>query len=307
MTFQDLILSLQNYWAKQGCIIQQPYDIEKGAGTFNPATFLRVLGPEPWKVAYVEPSRRPTDGRYGENPNRLQHYYQFQVILKPSPMNIQELYLDSLRSFGIDPAQHDIRFVEDDWESPTLGAWGLGWEVWLDGMEITQFTYFQQAGGIDLKPVSGEITYGCERIAMYLQGVDNVYDLEWVKGIKYGDVHHQTEVEFSTYNFEQADVDMLFQLFDMYEKECIRLVETGAGLPGLRLRPEVLPRLQPARRPRRHFGDRAGPLHRPGAQRRPALRRGLRGHAREAGFSAVEKVDGSPDSCLVSALLIADS
>ncbi len=201
MTFQELILSLQNYWANQGCIIQQPYDLEKGAGTFNPATFLRVLGPEPWKVAYVEPSRRPTDGRYGENPNRLQHYYQFQVILKPSPMNIQELYLDSLRSFGIDPARHDIRFVEDDWESPTLGAWGLGWEVWLDGMEITQFTYFQQAGGIDLKPVSGEITYGCERIAMYLQGVDNVYDLEWVKGIKYGDVHHQTEVEFSTYNF----------------------------------------------------------------------------------------------------------
>ncbi len=231
MTFQELILSLQNYWANQGCIIQQPYDLEKGAGTFNPATFLRVLGPEPWKVAYVEPSRRPTDGRYGENPNRLQHYYQFQVILKPSPMNIQELYLDSLRSFGIDPARHDIRFVEDDWESPTLGAWGLGWEVWLDGMEITQFTYFQQAGGIDLKPVSGEITYGCERIAMYLQGVDNVYDLEWVKGIKYGDVHHQTEVEFSTYNFEEADTAMLFQLFDMYEKECIRLAEKELVFP----------------------------------------------------------------------------
>ncbi|AMV71400.1 glycine--tRNA ligase subunit alpha [Desulfuromonas carbonis] len=231
MTFQDLILSLQNYWAKQGCIIQQPYDVEKGAGTFNPATFLRVLGPEPWNVAYVEPSRRPTDGRYGENPNRLQHYYQFQVILKPSPMNIQELYLDSLKSFGIDPARHDIRFVEDDWESPTLGAWGLGWEVWLDGMEITQFTYFQQAGGIDLKPVSGEITYGCERIAMYLQGVDNVYDLEWVKGIRYGDVHHRSEVEFSTYNFEQADVSMLLNLFTMYEKEAIRLVETGLVLP----------------------------------------------------------------------------
>ncbi|APG24306.1 glycine--tRNA ligase subunit alpha [Syntrophotalea acetylenica] len=231
MTFQELILALQNYWAGQGCIIQQPYDMEKGAGTFNPATFLRVLGPEPWNVAYVEPSRRPTDGRYGENPNRLQHYYQFQVIMKPSPMNIQELYLDSLRSFGISPSRHDIRFVEDDWESPTLGAWGLGWEVWLDGMEITQFTYFQQVGGIDLKPVSAEITYGCERIAMYLQGVDNVYDLEWIDGIRYGDVHHQSEVEFSTYNFEEADTGMLFQLFDMYEKESVRLAQKQLVLP----------------------------------------------------------------------------
>ncbi len=231
MTFQELILALQNYWAGQGCIIQQPYDMEKGAGTFNPATFLRVLGPEPWNVAYVEPSRRPTDGRYGENPNRLQHYYQFQVIMKPSPMNIQELYLDSLRSFGINPSRHDIRFVEDDWESPTLGAWGLGWEVWLDGMEITQFTYFQQVGGIDLKPVSAEITYGCERIAMYLQGVDNVYDLEWIDGIRYGDVHHQSEVEFSTYNFEEADTGMLFQLFDMYEKESVRLAQKQLVLP----------------------------------------------------------------------------
>jgi len=231
VTFQDLILSLQNYWASKGCVIQQPYDMEKGAGTFNPATFLRVLGPEPWKVAYVEPSRRPTDGRYGENPNRLQHYYQFQVILKPAPLEIQDLYLDSLRSFGIDPLAHDIRFVEDDWESPTLGAWGLGWEVWLDGMEITQFTYFQQAGGIDLKPVSGEITYGIERIAMYIQGVDNVYDLEWVQGIKYGDIHHQTEVEYSHYNFEEADTDMLFQLFHMYEKECIRLAEKELVFP----------------------------------------------------------------------------
>jgi len=231
VTFQDLILSLQTFWAKQGCIIQQPYDIEKGAGTFHPATFLRALGPEPWNVAYVEPSRRPTDGRYGENPNRLQHYYQFQVILKPSPQNIQELYLDSLKSFGIDPNAHDIRFVEDDWESPTLGAWGLGWEVWLDGMEITQFTYFQQCGGIDLKPIPGEITYGIERIAMYIQGVDNVYDLEWVDGIKYGDVHHQTEVEFSRYNFEEADTDMLFQLFEMYEKECIRLAEKELVFP----------------------------------------------------------------------------
>ncbi len=231
MNFQDLILSLQNYWAGQGCILQQPYDMEKGAGTFHPATFLRVLGPEPWQVAYVEPSRRPTDGRYGENPNRLQHYYQFQVIMKPSPMNIQELYLDSLRSFGISPSRHDIRFVEDDWESPTLGAWGLGWEVWLDGMEITQFTYFQQVGGIDLKPVSAEITYGCERIAMYLQGVDNVYDLQWAPGIKYGDVHHQTEVEFSTYNFEEADTNMLFRLFEMFEKECDRLVKRQLVFP----------------------------------------------------------------------------
>jgi len=231
VTFQELILSLQNYWAQQGCIILQPYDMEKGAGTFHPETFLRVLGPEPWKAAYVEPSRRPTDGRYGENPNRLQHYYQFQVILKPHPLNIQELYLDSLKSFGIEPSRHDIRFVEDDWESPTLGAWGLGWEVWLDGMEITQFTYFQQAGGIDLKPVAGEITYGCERIAMYLQGVDNVYDLEWTNGIKYGDVHHQTEVEFSKYNFEEADTDMLFKLFDMYESECKRLVAAELIFP----------------------------------------------------------------------------
>ena len=231
MTFQELILALQNYWAQKGCVIQQPYDMEKGAGTFHPATFLRALGPEPWKVAYVEPSRRPTDGRYGENPNRLQHYYQFQVLLKPSPLEIQELYLDSLKSFGIDPKKHDIRFVEDDWESPTLGAWGLGWEVWLDGMEITQFTYFQQCGGIDLKPVSGELTYGIERIAMYIQGVDNVYDLEWTDGIKYGDIHHQTEVEFSHYNFEEADTDMLTKLFDMYEGECKRLIEKELVFP----------------------------------------------------------------------------
>ena len=231
MNFQELILALQNYWANHGCILQQPYDTEKGAGTFHPATFLRALGPEPWNVAYVEPSRRPTDGRYGENPNRLQHYYQFQVLLKPSPMNIQELYLDSLKSFVIDPAKHDIRFVEDDWESPTLGAWGLGWEVWLDGMEITQFTYFQQCGGIDLKPIPGELTYGIERIAMYIQGVDNVYDLDWGGGLKYGDVHHQTEVEFSTYNFEEADTGMMLQLFDMFEKECIRLAERELVFP----------------------------------------------------------------------------
>lgn len=231
MTFQDLVLSLQKYWADKGCIIQQPYDIEVGAGTFNPATFLRVLGPEPWKVAYVEPSRRPTDGRYGENPNRLQHYYQFQVIIKPSPQNIQELYLESLKTFGIDPLAHDIRFVEDDWESPTLGAWGLGWEVWLDGMEITQFTYFQQAGGIDLKPVSVEITYGIERIAMFVQGVDSVYDLKWNDELSYGDVHHRSEVEFSKHNFEEADVDMHLKLFAMYEAECRKLAEKELPLP----------------------------------------------------------------------------
>ncbi len=231
MTFQELILALQKFWAQHNCILQQPYDIEVGAGTFNPATFLRVLGPEPWNAAYVEPSRRPTDGRYGENPNRLQHYYQYQVIMKPSPMDIQDMYLESLKSFGIDPLEHDIRFVEDDWESPTLGAWGLGWEVWLDGMEITQFTYFQQAGGIDLKPVSVEITYGIERIAMYLQGIDNVYDLAWTKGITYGDVHHRGEVEFSRYNFEESDPDMLFNLFSMYEKESNRVIQKGLILP----------------------------------------------------------------------------
>jgi glycyl-tRNA synthetase alpha chain len=231
MYFQDLIMALQKFWAGRGCVLQQPYDIEVGAGTFNPATFLRVLGPEPWKVAYVEPSRRPTDGRYGENPNRLQHYYQFQVILKPSPWEIQDIYLASLKAFGVEPLEHDIRFVEDDWESPTLGAWGLGWEVWLDGMEITQFTYFQQAGGIDLKPISVEITYGVERIAMYLQGIDNVFDLEWTEGIQYRDVHHRGEVEFSIYNFEEADVPMLFQLFDMFEKESIRLIEKGLVFP----------------------------------------------------------------------------
>ena len=218
MTFQEVILGLPEFWAKKGCIIMQPYDVEKGAGTFHPATFLRCLGPEPWHVAYVEPSRRPTDGRYGDNPNRLQHYYQFQVIIKPSPEDLQELYLESLKYLGIDPLVHDIRFVEDDWESPTLGAWGLGWEVWLDGMEITQFTYFQQAGGIDLKPVSAEITYGTERIAMYLQGVESVYDLEWTEGITYGEMHHRDEYEFSKYNFEESDADMLRDMFDKFEQ-----------------------------------------------------------------------------------------
>ncbi|MDI9570722.1 MAG: glycine--tRNA ligase subunit alpha [Pseudomonadota bacterium] len=231
MTFQELIFSLERYWADQGCVIQQPYDLEVGAGTFNPATFLRSLGPEPWNVAYVEPSRRPTDGRYGDNPNRLQHYYQYQVIMKPSPLNIQELYLESLQSFGIDPREHDIRFVEDDWESPTVGAWGLGWEVWLDGMEITQFTYFQQVGGVDLRPVCAEITYGIERIAMYIQGIDNVYDLKWNDRVTYGDVHHRGEVEWSVYNFEKADVAMLRKLFDMYEAEGIRTAAMDLVLP----------------------------------------------------------------------------
>jgi glycyl-tRNA synthetase alpha chain len=231
MTFQEVVLALQRFWADRGCIIGQPYDIEVGAGTMNPHTFLRCLGPEPWRVAYVEPSRRPTDGRYGENPNRLQHYYQYQVLLKPSPLDVLEQYIGSLRALGIDPLDHDIRFVEDDWESPTLGAWGLGWEVWLDGMEITQFTYFQQAGGVDCRPVSAEITYGIERIAMYLQGVDNVYDLIWTEGVTYGDVHHRGEVEGSTYNFEESDASMLFDLFDKFERESQRLVEKELVLP----------------------------------------------------------------------------
>ena len=234
-SFQGLILSLQQFWAKQGCVVLQPLDMEVGAGTFHPSTFLRAVGPESWNAAYVQPCRRPTDGRYGENPNCLQHYYQFQVVMKPSPDNIQELYLDSLRMLGIDPTVHDIRFVEDNWESPTLGAWGLGWEVWLNGMEVTQFTYFQQVGGIECFPVTGEITYGLERIAMYLQGVDSIYDLVWTDGpegkVTYGDVFHQNEVEMSTYNFEEADVQQLFANFDHYEAESQRLVAKGLPLP----------------------------------------------------------------------------
>ncbi len=234
-TFQALIIALQEYWAEQGCVLLQPYDMEVGAGTFHPATFLRAIGPEPWSAAYVQPSRRPTDGRYGNNPNRLQHFYQYQVVIKPSPLNIQELYLDSLKRLGIDPLVHDIRFVEDNWESPTLGAWGLGWEVWLNGMEITQFTYFQQVGGLECKPVTGEMTYGLERIAMYLQGVESVFDLVWTEGalgrITYGDVFHQNEVEMSAYNFEHAPVDDLFQLFEMYEKESKSLIEKNLSLP----------------------------------------------------------------------------
>ncbi|MGE5381500.1 MAG: glycine--tRNA ligase subunit alpha [Methylocystaceae bacterium] len=232
MTFQEIILTLQQYWSEQGCIIQQPYDLEKGAGTMNPATFLRALGPEPFNVAYVEPSRRPTDGRYGENPNRLQHYYQFQVILKPSPDKVLDLYLDSLRRLGIVPEEHDVRFVEDNWESPTMGAWGLGWEVWLDGMEVTQFTYFQQCGGFDCNPVCAEITYGIERLAMYIQNKENVYDIIWVNDITYGDVHHQGEVDHSTYNFEVADVSMLTTMFSLCEQEADRVLKAGLVLPG---------------------------------------------------------------------------
>jgi len=234
-TFQGLILSLQNFWASKGCVLTQPLDLEVGAGTFHPSTFLRSIGPEKWSAAYVQPCRRPTDGRYGENPNRLQHYYQFQVVLKPSPDDIQGLYLESLRHLGIDPLVHDIRFVEDNWESPTLGAWGLGWEVWLNGMEVTQFTYFQQVGGIDCYPVTGEITYGLERIAMYLQGKDSIFDLIWTKNdngsVSYGDVYHQNEVEMSTYNFEYANVNELFNQFDIYETESKSLIEKNLPLP----------------------------------------------------------------------------
>ena len=231
-SFQDLILNLHAYWAARGCVILQPYDMEVGAGTFHPATTLRALGPTPWKAAYVQPSRRPTDGRYGENPNRLQHYYQYQVILKPSPADSQELYLGGLRALGIDPLEHDIRFVEDDWESPTLGAWGLGWEVWCDGMEVSQFTYFQQVGGIDCDPVSVELTYGLERLAMYVQGVENVYDLAFNNnGVRYGEVFLQSEQEFSAYNFERADVDMLRRHFEDAETECQAVLEAGLALP----------------------------------------------------------------------------
>ena len=235
MTFQEFIHSLEAYWSAQGCVLVQPLDLEVGAGTFHPATFLRSIGPEPWNAAYVQPSRRPTDGRYGENPNRLQHYYQYQVVMKPSPDDFQERYLGSLEAVGIDPRVHDIRFVEDNWESPTLGAWGLGWEVWLNGMEVTQFTYFQQAGGLECKPVMGEITYGVERLAMYLQEVDSVYDLVWTdvggRTVTYGEVFHQNEVEQSTYNFEHADVDALFTWFDQCERESRKLVELGLPLP----------------------------------------------------------------------------
>jgi glycyl-tRNA synthetase alpha chain len=232
MFFQEVIATLNKFWAEKGCVILQPYDMEVGAGTFHPATFLRALGPKPFSAAYVEPCRRPTDGRYGENPNRLQHYYQYQVIIKPSPDDIQDIYLDSLKALGIDPKEHDIRFVEDDWESPTLGAWGLGWEVWLDGMEITQFTYFQQIGGFDCNPVTVEITYGLERITMYLQEVENVFDIKWNENITYRDIHFKGEVEYSIYNFEEADVFLLKDLFNKFEKEADRLLDRGLVLPG---------------------------------------------------------------------------
>ena len=231
MTFQNLILTLQNFWAKHNCVIAQPYDVEKGAGTMNPATFLRALGPEPWNVAYVEPSRRPKDGRYGDNPNRLYQHHQYQVIMKPAPLNIQEIYLDCLRTIGINPLEHDIRFVEDNWENPTFGAWGLGWEVWMDGMEITQFTYFQQVGSLDCNPIAVEITIGLERLAMYMQGVENVYDLEWTTGVSYGDVFWQNEYEQSLYTFELSDAAMLFELFDKYEREAARIIDQAAVLP----------------------------------------------------------------------------
>jgi glycyl-tRNA synthetase alpha chain len=231
MTFQEIILTLQTFWAEKGCVLVQPYDMEVGAGTFHPATLLKALGPEPWRTAYVQPSRRPTDGRYGENPNRLQHYYQYQVLLKPSPTDVQDLYLQSLKKIGIDTLAHDIRFVEDDWESPTLGASGLGWEVWLDGMEITQFTYFQLAGSIELHPISVELTYGLERICMYLQGIDNVFNIQWNDTISYGEVHHRQEVEQSAYNFEHADIDMLRQLFNMFEQESLNIVHKNLPIP----------------------------------------------------------------------------
>ena len=272
LTFQQIILRLQAYWAEQGCALLQPYDMEVGAGTSHTATFLRALGPEPWKAAYVQPSRRPKDGRYGENPNRLQHYYQYQVVLKPAPANILELYLGSLEALGFDLKTNDIRFVEDDWENPTLGAWGLGWEVWLNGMEVTQFTYFQQVGGIDCKPITGEITYGLERLAMYLQGVDNVYDLQWTDGLSYGDVYHQNEVEQSTYNFEHSDVEFLLAAFAAHEKQAQAPDGAAARAAGLRAGAEGGAQLQPARRARRDQRHRARRLHRPHPQ--PGAQRG---------------------------------
>ena len=284
LTFQQIILALNQYWDAQGCALLQPYDMEVGAGTFHTATFLRAIGPEPWNAAYVQPSRRPKDGRYGENPNRLQHYYQYQVVMKPSPRDLQDLYLGSLHALGIDPQVNDIRFVEDDWESPTLGAWGLGWEVWLNGMEVTQFTYFQQVGGLDCRPVLGELTYGLERLAMYLQGKDNVFDLVWVDGVTYRDVYHQNEVEQSRYNFELANVDWLLRQFDDYESEAKRLVEAGLVLPGLRDGAQVLAHLQPARCARRDLGDRARGLHRARARARAAGRAGYYDSREALGF-----------------------
>ena len=302
LTFQQIILKLQSYWDAQGCALLQPYDMEVGAGTSHTATFLRALGPEPWKAAYVQPSRRPKDGRYGNNPNRLQHYYQYQVVLKPAPANILELYLGSLEALGFDLKANDVRFVEDDWENPTLGAWGLGWEVWLNGMEVTQFTYFQQVGGIDCKPITGEITYGLERLAMYLQGVENVYDLQWTDTLSYRDVYHQNEVEQSTYNFEHSDVDFLLQAFAAHEKQAKHLMDAAARAAGLRTGAEGGAQLQPAGRPRRHQRHRTRRLHRPhpqpgarvarklpGQPRAPGLPDGAEGLGRRSGRAAGEE------------------
>ena len=299
-SFQGFILALQRFWAEQGCVILQPYDMEMGAGTFHPATTLRALGPKPWNAAYVQPSRRPKDGRYGENPNRLQHYYQFQVIMKPSPPNLQDLYLKSLAAIGIDSSLHDIRFVEDDWESPTLGAWGLGWECWCDGMEVSQFTYFQQVAGVECAPVAGELTYGLERLAMYVQGVDRVYDLnfngrEGAEKVTYGDVFLQAEQEYSRHNFEVADTAMLFEQFKMAEEACKKYLAAGwqreasqpertsDGAAGLRPVHQGQPRLQPARRPRRDLGDRTPELHHARARTRQSLRRSLGAHRSRQG------------------------
>ncbi len=276
-SFQDVIARLSGYWAEHGCLVTTPYHTEVGAGTFNPATLLRSLGPDPWRVAYVEPSIRPTDGRYGENPFRLQHYFQYQVLLKPSPDDVQDLYLGSLRALGLRPAEHDIRFVEDDWEGPTLGAWGLGWEVWMDGMEITQFTYFQQAGGIDLTPISVELTYGLERIAMYLQDVRSVYDLEWGHGVTYGDIYQRNEAQWSRYNFEVADTEALFAAFAAPRARVRALPRGRPGAPGLRPGPQVQPLVQPARRARRRQRHRAGRLHLASTRPRGALRPRLPG------------------------------
>ena len=289
MTFQDLILTLHRYWAEQGCVIHQPYDLEMGAGTFHPATFLRSLGPEPWRAAYPQPCRRPTDGRYGENPNRMQHYYQYQVVLKPAPDNIQALYLESLAQLGINPKQHDIRFIQDDWESPTLGAWGLGWEVRLDGMEITQFTYFQEIGGIELNPITVELTYGTERIAMYLQQVNNVFDLAWNDSVTYGDIHHETEIQFSTYNFEEGDVAMLMATFQSFEGECKRLLanrDKRLTLPAYELLYQVIAPLQSARCPRGHQRGRAHGIYRQGPRACPSMCRALHRRAGGDGASA---------------------
>jgi glycyl-tRNA synthetase alpha chain len=289
MNFQDVILTLDRFWARKGCVVVQPYDLEVGAGTFHHHTTLKALGPEPWDVAYVQPSRRPTDGRYGDNPNRLQHYYQYQVLLKPSPTNVQQLYLQSMKALGVDPLEHDIRFVEDDWESPTLGASGLGWEVWLDGMECTQFTYFQQACSMELSPIPVELTYGLERIAMYLQGIDNVYDLKWNDTVTYGQVHHQQEVEQSTYNFENADVSMLLDLFNKYEAEGKRIIEKGLVIPAYEftLKCSHTFNLLDARGAI-SVTERTG-IHCADPQPGPGLRHGLPQAARGHGFSALNQ------------------